>query len=595
MRYSDEIKTAAKILFIKGVKPPQILIELPEINNVRVVYQWAEKGNWYDQIKHLDPRVVVARRFNQLIEKPNKCDTDFKEIDCLMKQMEKLDKVQWINGTDSKKRVDEEREEAKERTSNTGKKTNKKKSSTKNDISHLTQADFDEKFANMLYPYQQRWRDAKNDPLTKRTRQILKSRQIGATYYFSAEAFEDACINADNQIFLSASRAQAEIFISYIKAFALDWFGIELKGSPINLSNGAQLIPLSTNSNSANGYHGHIYVDEYHWIPGFKKLKKVSSGIATHKKWRRTYFSTPSAINHEAYPFWNGDEWKGRSKKRQDIIFPTNKELRGGGQLCPDNIWRNVVTIEDAANDGCDLFDVDELRDEYSEDEFNNLFMCHFVDDKVSAFKLNKLQQCANDSLYEDANINLKDDRPAGLREVWLGYDPARTRDNSVVVVVLPPLIPEVTHKIIERFTWLDKSYVWQANEIKKLVKDRYNVAHIGIDVSGQGRGVYDIVKDFYSKAAPITYTPEKKTDMVLKAKDLIDSGDLIWPAEWLDISQSFLMIKQDVTGGGQTTYKATRNNANGHADISWAIMHAIDKNKLNRKKTRKSTWATAA
>ncbi len=592
--YSEETKLAAKILFLKGVKPPQILEQLPEINNARVIYQWAKKHNWWDQIKHLDPRVVVAQRFNLLIEKPNKTDTDFKEIDCLMRQIAALDKVNWINGTDSKQRIKEGKTE---RASNSGdgdkKPTKKNKGSKKNDIGHLTQADFDEKFSKMLYGYQHKWRDAKNNKDICRNRQILKSRQIGATYYFSAEAFEDACLNADNQIFLSASRAQADIFIAYIKMFALDWFGIELKGSPINLSNGAQLIPLSTNSNSVNGYHGHIYVDEFFWIQGFKKLKKIASAIATHHKWRRTYFSTPSTINHEAYPFWTGEEWKGRSKKRQDAEFPTLKKLRDEGILCPDNIWRHVVTIEDAAAAGCDLFDVDELRDEYSEDEFNNLFMCHFVDDKVSAFKLNKLQQCANDTIYD--NVDLEAERPVGNRPVWVGYDPARTRDNSVVVVVLPPLAPELHHKVIEKFIWLDKSYKWQADRIRGLHENRYNIEHIGVDVSGQGRGVFDVVQDFYPQATPITYSPERKTEMILKAKDLIDAGDLHWPSDWIDMPRSFLMIKQDVTSNGQTTYKANRNNVNGHADIAWATMHAIDKNKLNRHKTTTSTWAFAA
>jgi len=605
MAYSEETKTAAKILFLRGVKPPQILIEVPEINNVRVIYNWAEKENWWDQIKHLDPRVSTARRFNALIDKPNKTDNDFKEIDMLMKAMERLDKVKWINEPNSKERIKEGKEEANQRASernseggsNSGRKRNRKKGSKKNDIDHLTQADFDEKFSKMLYGYQQKWRDAKNNPEICRTRLILKSRQIGATWYFSAEAFEDAVINGDNQIFMSASRAQAEIFLSYIKGFALDWFGIELKGNPCALSNGAELIPLSASSSSVNGYHGHTYNDEIFWVQGFKKFKDISSGMSTHKKWRRTYFSTPSTVNHQAYPFWSGDEWKGSKKARKDIEFPTIQQLRGDGQLCPDKIWRHVVTIEDAANDGCDLFDVEALREEYGEDEFNNLFMCQFVDDQQSAFKLSKLQQCANDALYEEEKINLENERPVGNRPVWIGYDPARTRDNSVVIVVLPPLPPETRHKCIEKFTWLDKSYTWQAERIKELVEVRYNVEHIGIDVSGQGRGVFDIVKDFYFNATPITYSPEKKVELVLKAKDLMASNDLQWPAteEWKGMTQSFLLIKQDVTGGGQTTYKATRNNTNGHADESWALMHAIDKNKLNRKDTTTSTWSIAA
>jgi hypothetical protein len=51
-----------------------------------------------------------------------------------------------------------------------------------------------------------------------------------------------------------------------------------------------------------------------------------------------------------------------------------------------------VVTIEDAVAGGCELFDIDELRDEYNGDDFANLFMCVFVDDAASVFKFSDLE-----------------------------------------------------------------------------------------------------------------------------------------------------------------------------------------------------------
>ena len=52
-----------------------------------------------------------------------------------------------------------------------------------------------------------------------------KSRQIGATYYFAREAFIDALKTGRNQIFLSASKAQAHIFKTYIQQFAFEHTG----------------------------------------------------------------------------------------------------------------------------------------------------------------------------------------------------------------------------------------------------------------------------------------------------------------------------------------------------------------------------------
>ncbi|MBN0168973.1 terminase family protein, partial [Pseudomonas aeruginosa] len=90
----------------------------------------------------------------------------------------------------------------------------------------------------------------------QRTRVILKSRQIGATFYFAREALIDALETGRNQIFLSASKAQAHIFKAYIQAFARDAVGVELKGDPIILPNGAELHFLGTNARTAQGYHG---------------------------------------------------------------------------------------------------------------------------------------------------------------------------------------------------------------------------------------------------------------------------------------------------------------------------------------------------
>ncbi|MEN1565379.1 terminase family protein, partial [Pseudomonas aeruginosa] len=99
-------------------------------------------------------------------------------------------------------------------------------------------------FLDGCFDYQKDWYRAGN----QRTRVILKSRQIGATFYFAREALIDALETGRNQIFLSASKAQAHIFKAYIQSFARDAVGVELKGDPIILPNGAELHFLGTNA-----------------------------------------------------------------------------------------------------------------------------------------------------------------------------------------------------------------------------------------------------------------------------------------------------------------------------------------------------------
>lgn len=84
------------------------------------------------------------------------------------------------------------------------------------------------------FNYQRVWHKAKEH----RIRNILKSRQIGETYYFAHEAFVDALTTGHNQIFLSASKKQALQFRSYIVNYAKQTADVDLKGETIKLPRG---------------------------------------------------------------------------------------------------------------------------------------------------------------------------------------------------------------------------------------------------------------------------------------------------------------------------------------------------------------------
>lgn len=598
MNYSIEVKEAAKRLYLRrcSVKEIQAQLKLP---NVRIIYYWIRQGSWDEMLTDEEPVTAVSRRITLILEKQDTLtEGELKELERLTSIRERLIKQSSrppatpANDAAANSDQDEQRgqrHERRERGDKGDRGGKRKEKKAKNDISGLTEVDFLDKFISKMYGYQKELFAAKQNPLTCRIRNILKSRQVGLTYYFAGEAFMDAVLTGDNQVFLSASRAQSEIFRSYIVSFAQEWFGIELTGNPIVLSNGAELRFLSTNSSTAQGYHGHVYVDEYFWIRDFEKLSKVASAMGTHKKWRKTYFSTPSAVSHQAYPFWTGEAF--RNSKRGK---PTANEWPGEvaytqGALCPDGQWRKTITLDDAIAGGCDLFDIEQLQLEYDEDSFQQLFYCKFIDSTQSAFGLKDLEKCYSDlTLWADFNPDAP--RPFGNAPVWLGYDPSRTRDDATCVVVAPPAEPGGNFRILEKHSWRGQSFTHQAAQVKKIT-ERYNVQHIGIDTTGVGIGVYDLVRDFYPKAKSIHYSLETKTTLVLKAQDVIQAGRIEWDAGWTDIAQAFLTIKRGTTNGGQITYSASRTDATGHADIAWAVMHALYNEPLNTNKRRRSRY----
>ena len=105
----------------------------------------------------------------------------------------------------------------------------------------------------------------------------------------------------------------------------------------------------------------------------------------------------------------------------------------------------------------------------------------------------------------------------------------------------------------------------------------RYHVTHIAIDTTGVGSAVYSLVSAWFPNTRAIRYTPETKAMMVFKAKKVIADGRLQFAAHWTDIVNSFMAIRPKVTRGGKTiTFVASRSGDTGHADLAWAVMHAL-------------------
>jgi len=555
----------AALLYWQGFSPRQIAETLGQ--KIPTVNSWKRRDKWDDIHPISRVETSIESRLIQLIAKPKKDGGDYKEIDLLGRQIERLARVNRYSQTGNEADLNPN-----VRNRNKGeRKAPKKNYFSEEAIEKLKSIFFEQSFG-----YQLGWHEA---GLKYRIRDILKSRQIGATFYFSRESLLRALDTGHNQIFLSASKTQAYVFREYIIQFAR-MVDVELTGDPIVLgNNGAKLIFLGTNSNTAQSHNGDLLVDEIFWIPNFQKLRKVASGMASQKHLRTTYFSTPSTLAHGAYPFWSGELFnKGRSSADDRVDIDISHGALAKGALCADGQWRQIVTIEDALAGGCDLFDLDTLKRENSAEDFRNLFMCEFVDDKASVFPFEELQACMVDSRLEWEDFIQIDQhpRPFGYRPVWIGYDPSNTGDSAGCVVMAPPAVPGGKFRILERYQWKGMDFATQAESIKALT-EKYVVEYIGIDATGIGQGVYQLVRNFFPAVREIRYSAEVKINMVLKAKDLITTGRLEYDIAYTDITLSFMAIRKTMTASGRgMTYVASRSEEVSHADIAWAAMHAM-------------------
>ena len=559
----NDPRRQAALLYWQGFSVPQIAEMLQ--TKRPTVQSWKQRDHWDETAPLNRVESTLEARLIQLYAKPNLTPHDFKVADFLARQMERFARINRYGQTGNEVDLNPN-------VANRNKGDRKKP--TKNFFSDEAIEKLEEIFFAESFEYQLRWHRA---GLEHRIRDILKSRQIGATFYFSREALLHALKTGHNQIFLSASKTQAYVFREYIIQFARR-VDVDLTGDPIVIgNNGAKLIFLGTNSNTAQSHNGDLYVDEIFWIPNFQKLRKVSSGMASQSHLRSTYFSTPSTLAHGAYPFWSGELFnRGRARASERVDIDISHDALAAGVACPDGQWRQIVTIEDALAGGCTLFNLEQLQRENSVDDFRNLFMCEFVDDKASVFPFEDLQRCMVDSLEEWEDFAPFADNPFGSRTVWVGYDPSHSGDSAGCVVLAPPVVAGGKFRILERHQWKGMDFATQAESIRQLT-EKYNVEYIGIDATGLGIGVFQLVRSFYPAARDIRYTPEMKTAMVLKAKDVIRRGCLEYDVSATDITTSFMAIRKTMTSSGRSaTYEASRSEEASHADVAWATMHAL-------------------
>lgn len=562
--YSPQ-QAEALALFLRQ-RTTQEIADFLEIS-VRTVQQWISRFEWKKLRDDSPIELVLRQRIAYLMWLDIKHDAQLKELDQLLEQHRKNEakkaKSQRFSGG---------ADEGNDRTYS-GKKRGRPSNKLKNDISNITADVLREFRERTFFQYQLDCWAHKNDDKINDFRFYLKSRQIGLTYYFAFEAFEDAVLNGDNQVFLSASKKQSEIFKNYIIKFALELGEVELKGKDqIVLSNGAEINFLSTNASTSQGFNGHVYFDEVFWIPKFKLLDDYAGGMSIQSHYRTTYLSTPSTTAHEAYPKWAGD--------KALAIDISHKALKSG-MLGPDGIFRQIITIDDAIEGGATFFNLEKLKKKYPDKTvFNNLLRCVFLDDSASFFSFKSLLACKTDTA-KWRDLDLSHLRPVGDAEVLVGYDPrgggnGEGSDDAGLIIALKPKQHGGVFRLIEKQRLKGHSYEAQAQAIKDVCQ-RYNVVYLAIDTSGVGSAVAELVSKFYPALTELDYSPELKRLMAYKSREIINSGRLQFSDDWDDLVHSFLMIRQHTTkASNQITFIANRSTAGSHADLAWACMHVL-------------------
>lgn len=165
-----------------------------------------------------------------------------------------------------------------------------------------------------LNDWQSRW----SHQQFHRNRLLHKSRQIGADWYFTLEAINDACLTGRNKIFIGGEWIINDIdFMLHHIDYQSHGYEYHKQFEDIGklifiLSNGAKIIFIS-NTDMLAGLCGDVYAPEWSWNEQPLKIVLTALDLSRNEKWRRTFYSSRSKTDNAS------------QLGLDDMIFKNNK------------------------------------------------------------------------------------------------------------------------------------------------------------------------------------------------------------------------------------------------------------------------------
>lgn len=199
----------AMLLYFQGYRVARIAEMLGE--KVATVHSWKKRDKWGDYGPLDQMQLTTAARYCQLIMKEQKEGKDFKEIDLLARQSERHARIGKFNDGGN---------EADLNPNVANRNKGPRRQPEKNVFTDEQTEKLEEIFRNGMFEYQRHWWQA---GVKHRIRNLLKSRQIGATYFFAREALIDAITTGATRFFSQPVRRRRTFLSSTSSTLQKRW------------------------------------------------------------------------------------------------------------------------------------------------------------------------------------------------------------------------------------------------------------------------------------------------------------------------------------------------------------------------------------
>ena len=403
----------------------------------------------------------------------------------------------------------------------------------------------------ILLPWQQRWVAD-----SSRFKIGLWSRQTGKSFSTACEAVTDCAVQpkgtSDLWVCLSAGERQALEWMQKARKWAeavkatvdsydelRDSANALLARAEIRFANGARIVAIPANPDTARGYSANLILDEFaiHERPfdiWAAIYPSITNSLAGEKRLR--IVSTP----------------KGRGNKFADL-WEHNEQYA-----------KHKVTIEDAVREGLFGRDaakakakLDELRAGVDDpDIWAQEFMCEFIDNTSVLLPYEMIGACESANIVDD-----------GASPLYVGMDVGRQHDLSVIVtaVKLGDVLAVTDVTELKRMPFADQLDVLCAKAQASRVR------RVCIDSTGIGAMLAEeAVKRLGGKVSPVQFTVSSKGEMYGLLRRRFEERSIRVPVS-REIREDLHAVQRVVSTGGNVTYSAPRN-ADGHSDRAAAL-----------------------
>ncbi len=378
------------------------------------------------------------------------------------------------------------------------------------------------------------------------------ARQTGKSFTKSLRRILRGLKRRRTQIFLSAGERQSRELMQKARQhcealkIATDYYDnrffkdLSIKQLEIVLPGGVRIIGLPANPQTARGFTGDVFLDEFAMHAFDREIWGAMFPTVLRGGGELDVASTPKGKGNTFYQLRHND------------LFHTS-----------------TVTLPDAISQGLDV-DADQMRRAMGDETlYRQEFLCEFIDESTALLTYDQITACVDSTLMVCGSVEeLAGDR----RELFAGVDVGRVHDLTVVWVLARDGDVFTTVAIFEL---AGTPFRMQFDLISDLLSLR-RVRRCCMDAGGLGMQLAEQAVERFGghRVEAVTFTPALKSQIASALRIAVESQRIRIPNDER-IRNDWHSVERTMTELGHFRLAAPRT-AGGHADRFWAAALAI-------------------